>query len=111
MAKSDPVKDNSWQRFEHAVDAAVKSGPKHKIGKRKAPSEPKERPASKGRIPKDDWLVAPLKNGCMCLNLVDAGTVFVEILQLSESRVKGYLNDFDGGARDLCVFHFPIGGD
>jgi hypothetical protein len=32
---------DAWQRFERAVDAAVKSGPKHKIGKHKAKASPK----------------------------------------------------------------------
>lgn len=36
---------DGWQRFERAVDAAVKSGPKHRV----AP-KPKTRPASKGRM-------------------------------------------------------------
>ena len=44
---SDNKKDENWKRFERAVDAAVKSGPKHKP----APA-PKERPASKGRVHK-----------------------------------------------------------
>lgn len=35
------------QRFERAVDAAVKGGPKHRV----AP-KPKTRPASKGRMRK-----------------------------------------------------------
>ena len=32
--ETDP---GAWERFEHAVDAAVKSGPKHRI----APKRPK----------------------------------------------------------------------
>jgi len=36
-----------WARFERAVDAAVKSGPKHKSAQK-----PKERPATKGRVHK-----------------------------------------------------------
>ncbi len=39
---------DSWQRFERAVDAAVKSGPKHKTAPQSV--NKKERPASKGRI-------------------------------------------------------------
>jgi hypothetical protein len=27
---------DAWERFERAVDAAVKSGPKHRVGKLKA---------------------------------------------------------------------------
>jgi hypothetical protein len=69
-----------------------------KVGKRKAKGEPKERAASKRRIHKGDWLVAPLQNGCMCLNLGDAETVFVGILQVPESRVKDYLDAFNGSA-------------
>ena len=43
--------DNAWTRFERAVDAAVKSGPKHKTA---APAgvDKKARPASKGRVHK-----------------------------------------------------------
>jgi hypothetical protein len=37
----------SWSKFEHAVDAAVKSGPMHKPA-----AKPKERPVSKGRVQK-----------------------------------------------------------
>jgi hypothetical protein len=42
MAKSDPKKDkielrpDGWQRFDRAVTAAAKSGPKHKVGKTKS---------------------------------------------------------------------------
>jgi hypothetical protein len=39
----------AWSRFERAVDAAVKGGPKHKP----APVNKKERPASKRRVHKD----------------------------------------------------------
>lgn len=45
-------KDDAWARFERAVDAAVKSGPKHKLAAPKGASK-KERPASKGRVHKD----------------------------------------------------------
>lgn len=38
----------AWSRFERAVDAAVKSGPKHRMAPR--PANKKERPASKGRV-------------------------------------------------------------
>jgi hypothetical protein len=38
---------DAWERFERAVDAAVKSGPKHRIT-----PKAKERPASKGRVHK-----------------------------------------------------------
>jgi hypothetical protein len=42
------LRPDGWERFENAVDAAVKSGPKHR-----APTpKPKERPASKGRVHK-----------------------------------------------------------
>jgi hypothetical protein len=35
--KTDDIElhDNAWARFERAVDAAVKSGPKHKITPKK----------------------------------------------------------------------------
>jgi hypothetical protein len=83
-----------------------------KLGKRNAKAEPKERPASKGRVHKgNDWLVAPLQKGCMCLNLRDAEAVFVGILQVPKSRVKDYLDDFNGRASNLRVLHFPIGRD
>lgn len=41
---------DGWARFERAVDAAVKSGPKHKVSA--PPVNKKERPASKGRVHK-----------------------------------------------------------
>jgi hypothetical protein len=50
--KSDPkvadieLRPDGWERFGRAVDAAVKSGPKHRLAKRKT------RPASKGRVRK-----------------------------------------------------------
>jgi hypothetical protein len=40
-------RDDGWARFERAVDAAVKGGPKHKVT-----PKAKERPASKGRVHK-----------------------------------------------------------
>lgn len=45
----DEIKEG-WSRFERAVDAAVKSGPKHKVTPLAA--NKKERPASKGRVHK-----------------------------------------------------------
>lgn len=47
----------------------------------------------------------------MCLNLRDAETVFVGILQVPENCAKDYLDALNGGANDLRVFHFPIGVD
>jgi hypothetical protein len=38
----------AWSRFERAVDAAIKGGPKH----RPAPVNKKARPTSKGRVHK-----------------------------------------------------------
>jgi hypothetical protein len=38
---------DAWDRFERAVDAAVKGGPKHRVT-----PKPKERLASKGRVHK-----------------------------------------------------------
>ena len=40
---------DAWSRFERAVDAAVKSGPKHR---ERTPVKAKERAPSKGRIHK-----------------------------------------------------------
>jgi hypothetical protein len=37
----------SWQRFERAVDVAIKGGPKHKVT-----PKAKARPTSKGRVHK-----------------------------------------------------------
>ena len=37
------------QRFAHAVDVVIKSGPKHRQA---PPAKPKERPTSKGRVHK-----------------------------------------------------------
>ena len=49
--------------MNEALRRALTSPPKPhsamKLGKRKAKAEPMECPASKGRIHKDDWLVAP----------------------------------------------------
>ena len=49
-AKPDKIelRPDGWERFENAVDAAVKSGPKHRPPTPKA----KERPASKKRVRK-----------------------------------------------------------
>jgi hypothetical protein len=46
-----PMNEESeeWSRFERAVDAAVKSGPKHRQAPRDAR---KEGPPSKGRVQK-----------------------------------------------------------
>jgi hypothetical protein len=44
------VRPDGWARFERAVDAAVKSGPKHKTAP--LPVSKKARPASKGRVHK-----------------------------------------------------------
>ncbi len=43
----------AWERFEHAVDAAVKSGPKHRIATDKIvpPKEPKPKPAESRKRP------------------------------------------------------------
>jgi hypothetical protein len=41
---------DTWSRFERAVDAAVKGGPKHKMAP--AGVDKKSRPASKGRVHK-----------------------------------------------------------
>ncbi len=38
----------AWERFEHAVDAAVKSGPKHR-GKSVSPKRPKLKPKEASR--------------------------------------------------------------
>ncbi len=59
----------------------------------------------------DPWWVIPAPNGLQCVNLVDGETISVGILQVAKDRVKDYLNDFDGGADDLRVFHFPVGRD
>ncbi|MGH9354248.1 MAG: hypothetical protein ACRD2G_19135 [Terriglobia bacterium] len=40
------LRPDGWERFEHAVDAAVKGGPKHRVAPKK------QRPASKGRVRK-----------------------------------------------------------
>ena len=49
-AKDDlEIVPDSWERFERAVDAAVKSGPKHR---QRPKIDRKERPASKGRVHK-----------------------------------------------------------
>lgn len=40
---------DAWERFERAVDAAIKGGPQHR---QRPHDERKERPASKGRVHK-----------------------------------------------------------
>ncbi len=49
-SEDKPDSGEAWKRFEAAVDAAVKSGPKHKTSA--PPVDKKERPASKGRVQK-----------------------------------------------------------
>jgi hypothetical protein len=34
--KENELHPDAWERFERAVDAAIKSGPKHKVKKKKA---------------------------------------------------------------------------
>jgi hypothetical protein len=43
------LRPDGWGRFERAVDAAVKSGPKHKLGKHKAKASTKPSLAEKRR--------------------------------------------------------------
>lgn len=47
---NDAVRPDGWSRFERAVDAAVKGGPRHKAAPMAVSK--KERPASKGRVHK-----------------------------------------------------------
>jgi hypothetical protein len=47
--KESEIYSDAWERFERAVDAAVKSGPQHR---QRANVDLKERPASKGRVHK-----------------------------------------------------------
>jgi hypothetical protein len=37
--KTDELHEDAWARFERAVDAAVKSGPKHRIKPKKSPKK------------------------------------------------------------------------
>jgi hypothetical protein len=48
-AEDIEIAPDAWERFEHAVDVVIKSGPKHR---ERATDERKERPASKGRVHK-----------------------------------------------------------
>jgi hypothetical protein len=43
----EPTRPDAWSRFERAVDAAIRSGPKHRTA-----AKAKTRPASKGRVHK-----------------------------------------------------------
>jgi hypothetical protein len=43
------VSHDAWERFERAVDAAIKGGPQHR---QRPNDERKERPASKGNVHK-----------------------------------------------------------
>jgi len=45
QSSENELRSDGWQRFERAVDAAVKSGPKHRSAQK-----PKERPMGKGRV-------------------------------------------------------------
>jgi hypothetical protein len=36
--KADDLRPDGWQRFEQAVDAAIKSGPMHKSAKAQKPA-------------------------------------------------------------------------
>ena len=48
-AEDIEIDPDAWERFEHAVDVVIKSGPKH----RQAPKDAhKERSSSKGRVHK-----------------------------------------------------------
>ena len=45
MAKSDPKKEielrpDGWERFDRAVTAAAKSGPKHRVAKKRKAKRP-----------------------------------------------------------------------
>jgi hypothetical protein len=57
------------------------------------------------------WWIIPLLEGCQCVNLIDAETLSVGLLQVPEDRIESYLDDFDGRSDDFRVFHFPISGD
>jgi hypothetical protein len=48
-SKSEPeLRPDGWERFEKAVDAAIKSGPKHRETSKKAPPK-KSQAAQKGK--------------------------------------------------------------
>jgi hypothetical protein len=38
---------DAWQRFERAVDAAIKSGPKHRVAKKKTVTAKRQKVAKK----------------------------------------------------------------
>ena len=42
--KEIETEPNGWERFEHAVDAAVKSGPKHRTPPKLRPKSKKPKP-------------------------------------------------------------------
>ena len=46
-SKRVEIGPDAWSRFERAVDAAIKSGPKHR-----PTAKTKKRPVSKGRVHK-----------------------------------------------------------
>jgi hypothetical protein len=54
MAKDHPDEDHetrpdAWQRFERAVDAAVKGGPKHRTSTEKRKSKATKKPKRKSK--------------------------------------------------------------
>jgi hypothetical protein len=54
---------DAWERFERAVDAAVKSGPMHKLGKHKAKATTNASPQKKrGRPTKTKSLGSDFQN-------------------------------------------------
>jgi hypothetical protein len=45
MPEQAELRPDGWGRFERAVDAAVKSGPKHRPAKEQAKVAPSEKPS------------------------------------------------------------------
>ena len=57
------------------------------------------------------WWTIPLRDGFQCTNLDDGETVFVSILQLSQSCIKTNADNIKRRANHLSVAHFPVGRD
>lgn len=69
--KHEQKDDNdAWSRFERAVDAAVKSGPKHKAGE-KPSKKPSWVPADMALLPKDRWRLERMASGYIAAGLFD----------------------------------------
>jgi hypothetical protein len=64
--KSPETDTESWARFERAVDAAVKSGPKHKPAQK-----PSHAASGMTLLPKDQWRLEQIPGGFVAAGIYD----------------------------------------